>query len=167
VCHVLTHISLAVMALLPSEMIAPWAPGISHVVSRPCPRGSHVRRPTHRRGGYPQRRKALLPACRAQLWPGGFRAHWTTYRISVGIATSFPFGPALPGRFYHQTLFNGGGKVRGDPDSSQWMRRGRWPGSIVVRELFSLAGRPSTEHICQYSSAEDLWTQDRSCAGYV
>ena len=69
-------------------------------VSRPYPRGSHVRRPTHRRDGYPKRRKALLPACRAQLWPGGLRAHWTTYRISVGIATSFPFGPALPGRFY-------------------------------------------------------------------
>ena len=80
-------------------------------VSRPYPRGSHVRRPTHRRDSHPQRRKALLPACRAQLWPGGFRTHWTTYRISVGIATSFPFGPALPGRFYHQTLFNGGGRI--------------------------------------------------------
>jgi hypothetical protein len=68
-------------------------------VSWPYPRGSHVRRPTHHRDGYPQRRKALLPACRAQLWPGGFRTHWTTYRISAGIATSFPFGPALPGRF--------------------------------------------------------------------
>jgi len=101
VCHLLAHLSLAVMALLPSEMIAPWAPGTSHIVSRPYPRGSHVRRPTHRRDSYPQRRKALLPACRAQLWPGGFRTHWTTYRISVGIATSFPFGPALPGRFYH------------------------------------------------------------------
>ena len=57
--------------------------------SRPHSRGSHARRPTHRRYGYPHRRKALLPACRARLWPGGVLTHWTTYRISVGIATSF------------------------------------------------------------------------------
>jgi len=58
-------------------------------VSRPHSRGSHARRPTLRRYGYPHRRKALLPACRARLWPGGVLTHWTTYRISVGIATSF------------------------------------------------------------------------------
>ncbi len=30
-----------------------------------------------------------------------------------------------------------------------WLRKGLWPRSIVVREVFSLAGRPSIEHIYQ------------------
>ncbi len=100
VCHLLAPLSSGhgATAFRNDSPLGTWN---LFCVSRPYPRGSHVRRPTHRRDGYPQRRKALLPACRAQLWPGGFRAHWTTYRISVGIATSFPVGPALPGRFYH------------------------------------------------------------------
>ena len=91
-------------------------------VSRPYPRGSHVRRPTHRRDSYPHRRKALLPACRAQLWPGGFRTHWTTHRISVGIATSFPFGPALPGRFYHLNMIIVLGRLGWRQGAVIWLR---------------------------------------------
>ena len=76
---------------------------LEFVVSWPSPRGSLARRPTHRRTRCLVQRKALLPACRAQLWPGGIHTHWTANRISVGIATSFPFGPALPGRFSYNT----------------------------------------------------------------
>ena len=136
VCHLLAHLSLAVMALLPSEMIAPWAPGTSHIVSRPYPRGSHVRRPTHRRDSYPQRRKALLPACRAQLWPGGFRTHWTTYRISVGIATSFHSDqPCLVASIitYVSVLTE---RLRGNC----WSRNSFWPCSIVALYVDSKVG---------------------------
>ena len=40
--------------------------------------------------GYPLRRKASLPTCRAQLWPGGFRTRWTTHRISEVSSPPFP-----------------------------------------------------------------------------
>ena len=62
------------------------------------PRGPHARGPTHQRPRYRSRCKDSLPACRAQLWPGGFRTRWTTHRLSRSFATSFPIGPAYPGR---------------------------------------------------------------------
>ena len=49
----------------------------------------------------PRTAQGLLPACRAQLWPGGIRTRWTTYRISER-NTFLPNGPALPGRIYQR-----------------------------------------------------------------
>jgi hypothetical protein len=68
-------------------------------VSWPYPCGSLACRPTHRRYGYPRGarpyfRPAGLSSGRMGLSPTG-----RPIRISVGIATSFPFKPALPGRF--------------------------------------------------------------------
>jgi hypothetical protein len=40
-------------------------------------------------------------------------------------------------------------------------------GSPSVSATSTLAGRPSTEHICQYSSAEDFRALGHSCAGNV
>ena len=49
----------------------------------------------------PRTAQGSLPACRAQLWPGGIRTRWTTYRISER-NTFLPNGPALPGRIYQR-----------------------------------------------------------------
>ena len=59
----------------------PSAPGIS-ALSRPLSRSPHVCVPTHHQPVLPRTAQGSLPACRAQLWPGGFRTRWTTYRIS-------------------------------------------------------------------------------------
>ena len=59
----------------------PSAPGMS-ALSRPLSRSPHVGAPTHHRSVLPRTAQGSLPACRAQLWPGGFRTRWTTYRIS-------------------------------------------------------------------------------------
>ncbi len=40
-----------------------------------------------------------LPACRALLWPDGFRTRWTTFRNFMKLPHVFiPFRPELPGR---------------------------------------------------------------------
>ena len=59
----------------------PSAPGMS-ALSRPLSRSPHVGAPTHHRSVLPRTAQGSLPACRAMLWPGGFRTRWTTYRIS-------------------------------------------------------------------------------------
>ena len=46
----------------------------------------------------PQSLQDSLLACRAQLWPGGFRTHWMTNDISERFTSFFPYRPALPGR---------------------------------------------------------------------
>ena len=38
---------------------------------------------------------------------------------------------------------------------------------ILVRDLFTSEGRPSTEHICQYSSTKRLLALGRSACGCV
>ena len=58
----------------------PSAPGIS-ALSRPLSRSPHVCAPTHHPPGLPRTAQGSLPACRAQLWPGGVGTRWTTYRI--------------------------------------------------------------------------------------
>jgi hypothetical protein len=89
--------TFAETALLPSGSCTPWASG-TRLFQGCTARGPHARCPTHQRPRYRRRCKGSLPACRAQLWPGGFRTRWTTHRISRSVATSFPIGPAYPGR---------------------------------------------------------------------
>jgi len=47
---------------------------------------------THQPPRYRKRLQAWLPACRAQLWPGGFCTHWTTNPKFLGVPHphSFP-----------------------------------------------------------------------------
>ena len=71
----------AATALLPSETLTSWATRndglFGAVVPRPARSrtyASPVPLPTQAQGS--------LPACRASLWPGGFRTHRTTNRLS-------------------------------------------------------------------------------------
>ncbi len=48
----------------------------------------------------PGKLQGSLPTCRAQLWSGGFRTHWTTHRFSSRFRHLLPIGPASTGRFH-------------------------------------------------------------------
>ena len=71
----------ATTTMLSSTIWKPWTPEINPL-SRLYTCGPHVRCPTHQRPCCQFRCKDSLPACRAQLWPDGFRTRWTTYRFS-------------------------------------------------------------------------------------
>ncbi len=51
-------------------------------VSGPQSHGPHVRTPTLRRPGFPDRRQAGYRLGRAHPWPDGFRTRWTTHNVS-------------------------------------------------------------------------------------
>ena len=69
-------------------------------LSELLPHGPRARCLTHLPPRCRDRSQGSLPACRAQLWPGGFCTHWMTYDISGKVSPPFlPNRPALPGRF--------------------------------------------------------------------
>ena len=87
----LTHQSVAVM--LPSGVPTPWASGMV-CVSRLHSRGPIVRLPTHRRDGYPPRRKAGFRPAGLRFGRTGFAPAGRQTEFPESRTSFLPFGPA-------------------------------------------------------------------------